>query len=64
MQQKGPVNCQHFSKDSEDSWKCVQITDIKAPIGIIRVPPGTTFRKGRTLSGVDVVSLLEECCSQ
>jgi len=64
MKQKDPVNCQHFSKDSEDSWVSVHITDIKAPNGIIRIPPGTTFRKGRTLSGVDVVSLLEQFCSQ
>lgn len=64
MEQKSPVNCDHFYKDTDDSWKAVQITDINSPSGVIRIPPGTHFKKGHTFAGVDVYSLLERFCSQ
>ncbi len=64
MQQKSPVDCKDYSKISDDSWKTVNVTDIKVPFGIVRIPPGTVFRKGGKLAGIDVASLLEEFCCQ
>jgi|GEM_PF-5408146 len=63
MQQlKSPVDCRHYIKDAEDGWKATQSTDVKVPVGIIRIPPGMVFKKGRPLAGVDVASLLEQYC--
>lgn len=64
MQEKSPVNCQHFFKDTDGFWKSTQNTDIASPAGFIRVAPGMIFKKGRTLAGVDVVALLEDYCSE
>ena len=49
-----------FSKNSDGSWTCVQVTDIYAPIGAIRINPGMTFRKGRMFCGIDVAALLDQ----
>jgi len=62
MEQKSPVNCKHFVKDADGFWKAVHITDIHSSSGVIRISPGTNFKKGRTLAGVDVFSLLEHFC--
>lgn len=64
MQQRSPVNCRHFRKEPDGSWRSVHITDIKDATRTIRIPPGTVFKKGRTLAGTDVVSLLERFCSE
>jgi hypothetical protein len=63
-QQRSPVECKAFRKNPDGSWESVLITDIQAPIGTIRIQPGTVFRKGGKLSGVDIFSMLEQNCSK
>ena len=63
MQQTIMVTCQAFSKKSDGSWTSVQTTDVYTPTGAIRIGPGMTFRKGRTLCGIDVATLLDQNCT-
>ena len=49
-----------FTKNSDGSWTSIHPSDIQAPIGTIRIPPGMTFRAGKTLIGVDLVEELEK----
>lgn len=62
--QRSPVDCSAFRRNNDGSWESVQNTDINAPIGSLRVQPGTVFKKGGKLCGVDIVSLLEQNCGQ
>ncbi len=48
-----------FKKNSDGSWTSVHATDIQAPVGAIRIPPGMTFNAGKTLIGIDLVEVLE-----
>ena len=64
MQQTITVTCQAFRKNSDGSWTSVQVTDIYAPIGAIRIGPGMMFRRGGTFYGIDVVALLDQYCGQ
>jgi hypothetical protein len=63
MAQKITIKCEAFDKNSDGSWSSVQITDIYAPIGAIRIGPGIKFSKGRTFLGVDLVKLLDQQCT-
>jgi len=58
----GPVTCQAFAKNNDGSWTSILSTDVNTPTGTIRIPPGMTFIKGKTLLGEDVVELLEKNC--
>ena len=60
MQQKINIKNQAFNKNPDGSWTSIQNADIDAPIGTIRIPPKMTFRKGRTLNGIDVATLLDQ----
>ena len=64
MQQTITIDCKAFYKNSDGSWTSVQVADINTPTGAIRISPGMIFRKGRTLCGVDVATLLDQNCTQ
>jgi hypothetical protein len=53
------LSTEAFTKNSDGSWTSIHVTDIQIPIGAIRIPPGMTFRAGKTLDGVDLVEVLE-----
>jgi hypothetical protein len=61
--QKIKITSQAFRKNPDGSWTSVQITDIDTPVGAIRIGPGMTFRKGRTICGIDVATLLDQNCT-
>ena len=48
-----------FTKNPDGSWTSIHTTDIQAPIGAIRIPPGMTFRAGKTLNGLDLTEVLD-----
>lgn len=57
------ITCQAFRKNSDGSWTCVQTTAVSAPIGAILIGPDMTFRKGKTLCGIDIAILLDQNCT-
>ena len=58
------VNCQTFRRNPDGTWGSILTADINTATGSIRLPPGMTFKKGRTFSGVDVVTVLEQTCAR
>jgi hypothetical protein len=55
------VNLKEFEKKPDGSWVCVQNSDITMKTGrIIRVPPGTVFKKGTKFVGVDMAEALDK----
>ena len=63
MEQTITIICQAFRKNSDGSWTSAQITDVQTPTGAIRIGPGMTFRKGGTICGIDVATLLDQNCT-
>ncbi len=58
------VNLKEFEKKSDGSWVCVQNSDISMKTGrIIRVAPGTVFRKGAMFVGIDMADQLDKFSS-
>lgn len=53
-----------FEKRPDGSWACVRNSDITTKSQkVIRVTPGMTFKKGRTLWGIDVADTLDKISS-
>ena len=59
MPDKPMLSPDAFSKNPDGSWSSTQNTDIKSPVGIIRLSAGMQFKKGQTYWGINVVELLE-----
>jgi hypothetical protein len=53
-----------FQKNPDGSWTCISNTDNKHGGNIIRVKPGTTFRKSHFQWGLDVPEILNREDSQ
>jgi hypothetical protein len=51
---------QAFRRNTDGSWVCIVPATLDLPIGRIQVVPGTTFTKGTTFMGADVVEWLNE----
>lgn len=50
-----------FKKQPDDSWVCVKNSDITTKAGrVIRITPGTVFKKGSKPWGLDIAQALEE----
>jgi hypothetical protein len=61
MEEIAKVAIEEFQRKPDGSWICVKNSDITTKSGrVIRVAPGTTFRKGGRLSGLDVAQALDE----
>jgi hypothetical protein len=61
MEEIAKVAIEEFRREPDGSWVCVKNSDITTKTGrVIRVAPGTTFRKGGRLSGLDVAHALDE----
>jgi hypothetical protein len=59
QQQTIAITNEAYKKNKDGSWVSVQVNDINTPYGIIRIPPGMTFIKGRKFSGIDFAELLD-----
>lgn len=57
------VDCKAFRKNPDGSWTSVQVTDVYSGIGAIRICSDMTFKKGRTLCGIDIATVLDENCT-
>ena len=57
------LSTEAFKKNSDGSWTSINITDIYAPIGAIRIPPGMKFKAGKTFNGVNLTEVLEKTAS-
>jgi len=64
MTEQIKIICEAYRKNSDGSWASTRVSDIQTMDESIRVNPGITFKKDRTLWGIDVVKLLEETCSE
>ena len=62
MKEEVVLSCEAFTKNSDGSWSSIHATDIQAPIGTIRIPPGMTFQQGKTFIGIELVAVLEKNC--
>jgi hypothetical protein len=61
MEEIAKVAIEEFQKNPDGSWVCVKNSDITTKSGrVIRVAPGTTFKKGATISGLDLAKALDE----
>ena len=50
-----------YQKNPDGSWTCVKNSDITTNTGrIIRIAPGTTFKKDTRFLGLDIVKALDE----
>ena len=58
--QNGSMPCDAFVKNSDGSWTVTQAALIPGPD--VRVRPGSIFRPGSTLLGVDIAARLDEAC--
>ena len=63
MQQRPPVDCTAFKKNTDGSWETVKNTDVRGNVGDIRLPPGAVFKKGAKLNGIEIAALLEQHCN-
>jgi hypothetical protein len=63
MQKTVSIRCEPFKKNPDGSWSSVQQADIRTARGDIRIPPGMTFIKNRSIWGVDVAAYLDENCA-
>ncbi len=58
---KEKLSLKEFEKQPDGSWMCVENADIMTKSGkVIRVLPGTIFRKGCPLWGCAVAETLDE----
>ncbi|HQN18176.1 hypothetical protein [Syntrophorhabdus aromaticivorans] len=60
MDEISKIVIEEFDKKRDGSWVCVRSSDIVSKSGIIRIPPGATFRRGVKLWGLDVAEALDE----
>lgn len=61
MDEIAKIAIDEFEKKPDGSWVCVKNSDVTTKLGrVIRVAPGTTFKKGGTLSGIDFVEALNK----
>jgi len=61
MDEIAKVNLKEFEKKPDGSWVCIQNSDITMKTGkIIRVAPGTVFRKGTMFVGIDMAEALDK----
>ena len=60
MEEAAKLAMDEFEKRPDGSWVCVKNSDITTKSGrVIRVAPGTIFKKGASLSGLDVAAALD-----
>ena len=58
------IAIEEFEKKPDGSWVCVANSDITMKTGkIIRVAPGTVFRKGTMFVGINMVEELDKFSS-
>lgn len=58
---KDKLSLKEFEKKPDGSWVCVRNADLMTKSGkVIRVLPGTVFRKGYPLWGCEVAEALDE----
>lgn len=60
MDEISKIVIEGFAKKPDGSWVCVRSSDIVSKSGIIRIPPGATFRRGVKLWGLDIAKVLDE----
>ncbi|HEY3275056.1 MAG TPA: hypothetical protein VGJ94_00420 [Syntrophorhabdaceae bacterium] len=65
MEEIAKVEIKEFQKNPDGSWVCIKNSDITTKSGrVIRVSPGTTFRPGGKVSGLEVAKALDEVSGQ
>jgi hypothetical protein len=50
---------QGFTRVREGEWFCTAPATFNTPAGVVTTTPGVTYRKGRTISGLDVADALD-----
>ena len=50
---------QGFTRVREGEWFCTAPATFNTPTGLVTTTPGVTYRRGRTISGLDVADALE-----
>ncbi len=59
------IDIGEYKKNPDGSWICVKNSDIATKSNkLIRISPGTTFKKGVILWGMDVAKTLDEISSK
>lgn len=54
------IAIEEFEKKPDGSWVCVKNADVTTKTGrVIRIAPGTTFRKGVKFLGLDFTEVLD-----
>lgn len=52
---------QGFTRVREGEWFCTAPTTFHTLSGPVTTTPGVTYRRGRTISGMDVAAALDAC---
>ena len=61
MEEITKISIEEFKKNPDGSWVCTKNSDINTKSNkLIRITPGTTFKKGVIVWGLDVVKALDE----
>ncbi len=61
MEEITKIAVDEYQKNADGSWTCVKNSDITTKTGqVVRIAPGTTFKKGGTFLGLDIVGVLEQ----
>ncbi len=60
MEEIVKIAIEEYEKKPDGSWVSIKNSDITTKTGrIVRIPPGTVFKKETRLCGLDVVSALD-----
>lgn len=61
MEEISKIVIEEFEKRADNTWVSIKTSDVLTKKGgVIRIPPGMTFRKGSKFVGVDLAALLDQ----
>ena len=61
MEEIAKIAVEEYERKPDGSWVCVKNSDITTKTGrIMRIAPGTIFRKGGTFQGIDIAGTLDK----
>ena len=50
---------EYFERVASDEWTCIKAIGFTTTRGQVRIVPGTTFKAGTNITGIDMAFLLE-----
>ena len=61
MEEITKIAIEEYQKNPDGSWTCVKNSDVTTKTGrIVRIAPGTTFKKDIRFLGMDIVGALDQ----